>query len=150
MAGGSCPDGRDFHNLKGEFDTLISLLDDERQYLYSPDEASALFRWHNVPMRDHATPSLGQLAELYDILWSLPESSKTLVHCLAGIGRTGTVAASYLVLKGLDVDEALERVAAWTGGYFVSELNPREAEVRDLLNRFKKLFRDEGSAASGF
>ncbi len=141
LAGGSCPESEDLEKLRREFDTIISLLDDDGQYLYSPEVARSQFRWYNVPMRDHSTPTLGQLAEFYDTLWGLPSSSKAFVHCYAGIGRTGTVAASYLVWKGMRVSEAYEKVAAWTG-YFLPEIGSREEEVRDLMRRFKHLFEE--------
>ncbi len=101
-------------------------------------------RWINIPMKDHATPSLGQLAEFYEALWSLPETSRVLVHCLAGIGRTGTVAASYLILQGMGIEKAFEQVDRWTRGYFLVEIGSRLDEVKYLMMRFEKLFSGEG------
>lgn len=40
---------------------------------------------------------------------SLPNSSD-LVHCYAGIGRTGTVLLAYLVSTGVDLLTAVEKV----------------------------------------
>ncbi|MFQ5838785.1 MAG: hypothetical protein ACE5HJ_08415 [Thermoplasmata archaeon] len=144
LAGGSCPTPDELRRMKREgFDAIISLLDDMEQCAYSPEEAGSLLRWYNVPLRDHATPALGQLVEFYDILWALPRSYRVFFHCFAGIGRTGTVAASYLVLKGQEVDEAFNQVDGWTGGYFMAEISQRKDEVRRLMVRLRQLFLDE-------
>lgn len=138
LAGGSCPSPEDLIRLGGEgFDAVISLLDDPRQSAYAPSEAAERLAWYAVPLRDHATPRLGQLVSFYDVLWSLPKDARVLVHCYAGIGRTGIVAASYLVWRSDSVDDALDRVDAWTDGLFRREVRGREGEVRDLLDRFR-------------
>lgn len=98
-------------------------------------------------MRDHATPALGQLVAFYEILWSLPRTARVYVHCLGGIGRTGTVAASYLVWRGVPLEEALKKVSGWTDGLFQVEIRSREDEVRGLLERFRRLMRDAGDGA---
>lgn len=148
MTGGACPEAPDLESLASEFDVVISLLEDDRQYLYPPEEAQGRVRWYNVPMTDHATPALGQLTAFYDILWSLPRNARVYVHCLAGIGRTGTVAASYLVWRGVDVEAALQRVGEWTEGLFPPEVQARRAEVQDLLERFRRLMRDADGPGS--
>ncbi len=147
LAGGSCPDVQNLESLAAEFDVIISLLEDERQSLYAPEDAPRSMRWYNVPMRDHATPALGQLVAFYDILWGLSQDARVYVHCLAGIGRTGTVAASHLVWRRMGLDEALGRVSGWTEGLFEVEIQRREGEVRDLLERFRRLMLDAGGGA---
>lgn len=129
--------------MEEEFDAIISLVEDDRQYMYSPEDARDDIRWINVPMKDHATPSLGQLAEFYEAFWGLPETDKVFVHCLGGIGRTGTVAASYLVWRGKEIEEAFEQVDGWTQGLFSVEISPRIDEVKYLMMRFKALFCEE-------
>lgn len=51
-----------------------------------------------LPMRDGQAPSRAQVRRFLDIV----ENSKrrVYVHCGAGVGRTGTMAASYLVATG--------------------------------------------------
>ncbi len=141
VAGGSCPNTEDLPGLAEDYDAIISLVEDSRQYMYSPEDVRDRIRWINVPMTDHATPSLGQLAEFYEALWGLPETARVFVHCLGGVGRTGTVAASYLVWHGKSVEEALEQVDRWTQGLFSVEIRPRLDEVKYLMMRFRELFR---------
>lgn len=43
------------------------------------------------------------------------------VHCLAGLGRTGTVLGAWLVREGLTAEEALRRLRAIEPGYVQSE-----------------------------
>ncbi|MGC9444414.1 MAG: protein-tyrosine phosphatase family protein [Candidatus Methanospirareceae archaeon] len=65
----------------------------------------------HLPIPDFGTPSLAELREL--TAWITTETgngSAVLVHCYAGIGRSGMVAAAYLVAKGCAVNAAIERV----------------------------------------
>ena len=52
-----------------------------------------------------------------------------LVHCAAGIGRTGTAAACVLKALGLEADEALARVRS-------AGSNPQNAEQSGLVGWF--------------
>lgn len=70
------------------------------------------FRWLHLPMRNFGAPEdpagfrrdIGQLAD------ALRRGDAVLLHCAAGIGRTGTAAACLLKALGLPADEALQRV----------------------------------------
>jgi protein-tyrosine phosphatase len=87
-------------------------------------------------MKDHATPEVTQLLEVHERLQETP-SSPALVHCFAGIGRTGLVAVSHLVTKGLSETEAIEQVDAWTGDMFSWEVRSRREEIHRLLREFQ-------------
>ena len=64
------------------------------------------------PVEDFTAPSLGQLLEI--LRWidaRVREGKKVLIHCLGGLGRSGTVAVAWLMYsKGLPLREALARV----------------------------------------
>jgi protein-tyrosine phosphatase len=67
-------------------------------------------RWLEFPIRDRSIPEdLPAFLELLDRLVGLLESPTTVlaIHCAAGVGRTGTVAASLLARMGLRADDAL-------------------------------------------
>ncbi|MFQ6013175.1 MAG: protein-tyrosine phosphatase family protein [Thermoplasmata archaeon] len=115
LAGGSCPFPEDLPRLQRRgFDTLVSLLEDPRQCAYDPEEAKTRFQWVNVPMADHRTPDVTQLLAVHERLTADPPPRRILVHCYAGIGRTGLVALSYLMARGLPEAEAARRVDGWT------------------------------------
>ena len=51
-----------------------------------------------IPMRDGQAPSAAQVDRFLDVMRSTRE--RVFVHCGAGVGRTGTMVASYLVETG--------------------------------------------------
>jgi len=67
--------------------------------------------WHPVP--DLHAPDLGEALVLWsDLQRRLAAGEGLLVHCGAGIGRAGTVAAGLLVELGATVDDAVAHVGA--------------------------------------
>jgi protein-tyrosine phosphatase len=63
------------------------------------------------PVHDlNAPPLATTLTLLTDLRTRLDRGEHLLMHCAAGIGRTGTLAACLLVQMGMDVDGALELV----------------------------------------
>jgi hypothetical protein len=67
-------------------------------------------RWLEFPVRDRSVPkNLPAFLVLLDQLIGLLHRPKSVmaIHCAAGVGRTGTVAASLLVRLGLDPEDAL-------------------------------------------
>ncbi|MGD0477499.1 MAG: dual specificity protein phosphatase family protein [Nitrososphaerales archaeon] len=68
------------------------------------------FEVHHIPMRDHQAPDAASLEEAATFVRDKVKDGKTtLVHCLAGEGRTGCVLAAYLIKdKGIAADEAIK------------------------------------------
>ncbi len=65
--------------------------------------------WSPIP--DMAAPSLTQALDLCrKIEQSLQDEQVVAVHCRAGLGRTGTILAAYLIWEGREALDALETV----------------------------------------
>ena len=83
-----------------------------------PDFAQSIARtplqWLKVPITDMATPGHASLAAWRAqgpaLLQALNSGQRVLVHCAAGLGRTGMLVAKLLVLHGVSADEAIAQV----------------------------------------
>lgn len=78
----------------------------------------------NTEVRKHWEESLPRLLQY------LHMGKQLVIHCAAGYGRTGMMAASLLVAMGVDSDEAIARVRAARPGSI--ETPEQEAFVRQL------------------
>lgn len=100
--------------------TVLSLIEPhEFARLGVPDFAQAIARtplqWLPVPITDMATPGAATLAAWRTqgpaLLQALGQGQRVLVHCAAGLGRTGTVVAKLLTDSfGLPPGEAIAQV----------------------------------------
>jgi len=65
----------------------------------------------HIPVADLRPPSPEQLETAVRLLReAVADGGRALVHCDAGLGRTGTVVACYLVTTGLDARAAIAEV----------------------------------------
>jgi len=63
------------------------------------------------PIKDMGVPTLEQAVEICQYIEQMIQSDEVVaVHCRAGLGRTGTVLALYLIWENIDALSALERV----------------------------------------
>lgn len=86
-------------------------------------------RWLHLPVTDMTPPSVEQAREFVSFVESaLADGLPVGVHCLAGLGRTGTLIACYLVSQGLTPEEALDRVRAARPGSVQTEEQERFVE----------------------
>jgi protein-tyrosine phosphatase len=94
--------------------------------------------WHPVP--DLHAPTLSETLTLVDDLLRLIRNGDHVVlHCGAGIGRAGTIAAALLIRAGLSHDDALARVASSR-----PMAGPEAGAQRDLLVALSRVAVREG------
>lgn len=115
---------------------LVNLTSADETRARSPEYATALVRgtvpcevWR-LPMADDRAP--GHDADFERLLRRVADGLRHghsyLVHCNAGIGRTGTVATGVLMLLGVPIADALMAVQAAGSG-------PVNADQRSVLVR---------------
>jgi Cyclin-dependent kinase inhibitor 3 (CDKN3) len=124
-------------------DVLTTLLEEpEMGYLKIPDlraiaqDKGMQSVW--FPIQDFGAPrSIPELGELVTLLLSAVEQEKTVViHCRAGLGRTGLVTASCLVQLGYSPHDAFAQVRAVRPGSV--ETPAQEAFVQAFSERIKR------------
>jgi len=81
--------------------------------------------WWSCPIPDFGAPGADFQAAWNqagpEVIEALAQGERVLVHCLAGLGRTGTLAAWLLMLQGVGVDGAIAQVRAARPGSVQSE-----------------------------
>ena len=89
------------------------------------------FRWLNVPMPNFGVPGdgAGFRRDIREIAHALERGQSVMLHCAAGMGRTGSTAACVLKSLGLSTQEALQRVRD-------AGSNPQNAEQTGLVDWF--------------
>lgn len=94
-------------------------------------EGSLDFRYLNLPVQNYGVPrDMGDFRRGVDhIAGALKAGDAVMLHCAAGIGRTGTTAACVLKQLGLDREQALQRVRN-------AGSNPENAAQSGLVDRF--------------
>ena len=89
------------------------------------------FRWLNLPMPNFGVPEDRAVfrREVQRIAAALRNGDAVLLHCAAGMGRTGSTAACVLKALGLDTQEALQRVRD-------AGSNPQNAQQSGVVDWF--------------
>ena len=68
-------------------------------------------RYLHLPVQDMSAPTIGDVKEFIAFAHDMREGKAgTLVHCMAGMGRTGTMLACYLLHEGRSCAQAIDEV----------------------------------------
>jgi atypical dual specificity phosphatase len=93
---------------KQGIDLLITLAETPPRREWINDAGLMLF---HVPVEDMEAPTQDQLDRCMSAIRRAHERKMgVVVHCSAGLGRTGVVVACYLVTKGMTAANAISRV----------------------------------------
>jgi protein tyrosine phosphatase (PTP) superfamily phosphohydrolase (DUF442 family) len=122
-------------------DILVSLLTQEDVEKYHLENEAAIAEenglvYKSFPIKDRQTPpaNAATVAFLRARLKELEKGKNVAFHCSSGRGRTGLMAASVLVLEGIDPDEAMKRVRGMRLTP-VPDTHDQMEWVRDLARR---------------
>lgn len=131
------PTGRELDEVVNDFDAVVVLVEDyELPYSLDEWEKRGVEILHS-PIEDFTAPSLEQLLEI--LRWidtRIREGKKVLIHCLGGLGRSGTVATAWVMYsKGLPLREALRKVRSVRPG------SVETYEQMEVLEELEKLLR---------
>ena len=82
----------------------------------------------HIPVVDFTVPTLQQVEQaLAMIRFCLDRNMPVAVHCVAGLGRTGTILACYLIGQGISAEEAITTIRKWRPGSI--EISEQEAVI---------------------
>jgi atypical dual specificity phosphatase len=111
-------------------DVLISL--EAEHELSTPDVEAASIEHRTAPFADMHAPAAHDMIDLCIALDGLFAAGKSVcVHCRAGLGRTGTVLAAYLLWKGHSVEAALQKIRAKEPKFVSTETQERFLRALD-------------------
>ncbi|MFN0185538.1 MAG: tyrosine-protein phosphatase [Aquabacterium sp.] len=118
-------------------DLIVCLAERPELARLSPDYDRAVSagqlpcRWLHLPIRDFGIPEAvqGYRDGVLDVATAVRRGESVLLHCAAGIGRTGTTAACLLKALGLSVAQALRDVRS-------AGSSPESAGQSGLIDRF--------------
>jgi len=101
---------------------IVSLLENHEAYEVGLQNEKQLAEKNSMeflsfPIPDRGLPSsIGEFRDLTKHLYhQIAGGKNTVIHCRAGIGRTGLVAAGVLLQCGFEPDEAFKHVSAKRG-----------------------------------
>jgi atypical dual specificity phosphatase len=100
------PDFEDLVALKAQgIKALVNLREEAVESEFFARQCGLVYL--HLPVVDWDLPSPDQITTFIDFL-AHPANRPALVHCAAGVGRTGTFVACYRIAKGMDPQQALQ------------------------------------------
>ncbi len=99
------PDFEDMLTLKSRgVRAIINLREEAAESEFFAKQCGLLYL--HLPVVDWDIPTRDQLSMFFEFLGQA-ENLPALVHCAAGVGRTGTFVACYRIFQGMDSEQAL-------------------------------------------
>lgn len=102
-------------------DVLVSLMEDFEYEMLQignlvPDATARGIRVRRFPIVDGYPPHDGEMDAFLELIREIEQAAEggkvVVIHCRGGLGRAGTVAAAFLVLRGHTPPEAIAAVRA--------------------------------------
>jgi atypical dual specificity phosphatase len=114
-----------------------------KEHPLDPEEVKAFgFEYVLIPVQDFTAPRLEDIQRFVDFTHDMLKQNKAVgVSCEAGIGRTGTMLAAYLVSQCWSPEEALKKVKEKRGAG-VESLAQKEA-VFEYARRLGKCQKEQ-------
>jgi protein-tyrosine phosphatase len=108
-------DAKDIQSLHGQGIRAILSLTEQSLFAQREITATLLERlditYFHVPVRDQFPPSTHQAQQIIQIISSMQVQQRPLlIHCHAGVGRTGTILHLYYLTRGHTFEEAKAEV----------------------------------------
>ena len=132
---GAAPSAQGYRSLAAHgVRTIIDLRAEEDLRVDEAGLARMGVRRVHLPIRDGQAPTAEQVRRFLDVVSASEQRGTVFLHCGAGVGRAGTMAAAYLVSRGeARADQALRRNLAvgppsLEQVAFVADLDGRETE----------------------
>lgn len=120
LSGMPVPRGDDLHRLGAV--GVAQLVTLTEHPIAAEALAEAGLEGHHLPIEDYQAPTRQQLEQFIQIVEQAREDERPVtVHCLAGIGRTGTMLTAWFIHEGMSYPEALAHVRGMRPGSVESQ-----------------------------
>ncbi|HEY3927162.1 MAG TPA: hypothetical protein VGL89_02200 [Candidatus Koribacter sp.] len=97
--------------------------------------------FYSLPIRDHAIPGPHEMEKvsqrLEEVERALQHGQRIAAHCFAGIGRSGMATVGLLMIAGIPMEDAIQRVSLARG--LVCPETDEQVEWLASFDRFRRV-----------